>query len=135
MDWHGFAKRMLLGHGKRIGTSAAEVARAAVFDDAKVTSEEFGFLLEVRREAKEVCPEFTKLVYDILEHALLRDHKIDASEVQWLRTVFLAGGPPTPEDLQYLRTLEHQAKHVCEEFTAMMREFEGPDRTLVYRPN
>lgn len=134
MDWHAFAKRLLLGHSGRVTAAAAEVARAAVLADGKVSADEFKFLLDIRREARIVGPEYAQLVYDLLEHALLRDRKIDASEVDWLRMVFLSGHPPTSEDLKFLRRLEEDAAQVCDEFRAMMREFEGSRRTDVFRP-
>jgi hypothetical protein len=133
MDWHAFAKRLLLGYGNRVGAAQAEAARQAVFADGKVSADEFRFLLEVREEAKTVAPEFAKLIHDIVEHVVLRDRKIDADEVRWLRTTFLHNHPPPAEDLQFLRRLEEKAVLVCPEFLGMMQEFEGADRTEVHR--
>ena len=133
MDWHAFAKRLLLGRTDHVSPAAAAVARAAVFADGKISEPELQFLLEIRREAKVVSGEFSSLVADILEQAVLRDGRIDRKEVDWLRTVFLAGRPPAGDDIQLLRRLEEKAGRVCDEFLHMMREFEGQGRTDVHR--
>jgi hypothetical protein len=132
MDWHAFAKKLLLGGG-HLGAAQAAVARAAVLGDGKLSQEEFQFLLDVRREARSVGDDFQGLILELLEKALLRDKKIDADEVKWLRAVFLANRSATADDLRFLRALEEKAAAVCDEFKAMMVEFEGANRTDVFR--
>lgn len=126
MDWRAYTKRLLLGSG-RLDKAEAALVRRAVLADGKVDRREVEFLLELRRDAKTVHPDFTKFLYQVLKRAILKDGEIAKSEVAWLRKViFDAGLLAGPRERLFLTDLMRDARKVAPEFYALLDECGGP---------
>jgi uncharacterized tellurite resistance protein B-like protein len=91
MDWRAFAKKMLLADGT-VNEAEALALRRAILVDGKVSRDEAAFVLELKKEARAVHPDFARFAHIVLGQVLLRDGIIDPSEVDWLRSVLLADG-------------------------------------------
>ena len=76
--------------GARIDAVETLFIRRAVTADGKVDREEVEFLLDLRRSATHVHPDFNRFLYKILRQAILRDGAIAAAEVEWLRKLIFA---------------------------------------------
>lgn len=126
MDWRAFSKRLLLGDG-RIDRVEAALVRRAVLEDGAVDRKEVEFLLELRRDAKAVHPEFTKFLYRVLKRAVLRDGVVTRAEANWLRKmIFDAGLLAGPQERVFLTEMLQEATKVAPEFHALLAECGGP---------
>ena len=126
MDWRAFAKNLVLNNG-RIDRAEAAMVRRAVVEDRKVDRKEVEFLLELRRDAKSVHPDFVKFVYQVLTRAVLKDGVISKGEANWLRKVIFDHGLLAgPQERLFLTELLRGARQVAPEFRALLDECGGP---------
>lgn len=123
MNWRTFAKRLILSDGKIDGVET-DLVRRGMLEDDEFDPDAVTFLLELRREAEEVHPEFLKFTQKVIKQALLRDGKIDATEVFWLRKLIFDDKLTESEDVVFLRSIAREAAAVCPEFVALMNECE-----------
>jgi hypothetical protein len=124
MDWRGFAKRLVLNDG-RVDAVETLFLRRAIAEDRKVDRAEVEFLLELRRDAKFVHPDFNRLLYRVLKKAILRDGAIDASEVEWLRKLIFANFLAGPQELAFLEDLRREARTVHPDFYSLLSDAGG----------
>ena len=128
MDWRGFAKRLLLADG-RIDAAETALIRRAVLADGQVDQDEVEFLLELRRDATGVHPEFAAFVYEEIGKAVLKDGTIDKAETAWLRGLIFGRGLLAGQAEQaFLSDLGKQAKKVHPDFLALLADCGGPAR-------
>ncbi len=124
MDWRGFAKRLLLNDG-RVDAVETLFLRRAIVEDGKISRDEVEFLLELRREAKFVHPDFNRFLYRVLKRAILRDGAIDAAEVEWLRKLIFGNFLAGPQELAFLEDLRREAVTVHPDFYALLSDAGG----------
>jgi hypothetical protein len=126
MDWRAYSKRLLLGSG-RIDKAEAAMVRRAVLADGKVDRREVEFLLELRRDARTVHPDFTKFLYKVLKRAVLKDGVISKGETAWLRKmIFDAGLLAGPQERLFLTDLLRDARQAAPEFQKLLDDCGGP---------
>ena len=135
MKWRAFAKKLLLNDG-RIDAVEALFVRRAVAEDGKVDRVEVEFLLDLRRDAKFVHPDFTRFLYKVLKRSVLRDGSIDAAEVEWLRKMIFGNFLAGPQELAFLEDLRREARTVHPDFYSLLSDAGGvtPARPLRRKP-
>src|SRR5947208_676211 len=126
MNWRDFSKKLLLADGK-IDRAKAALVRQAVVEDGRVDRKEVEFLLELRRDAKAVHPDFNKFLYRVLTWAVLKDGVISRGETAWLRRmIFDHGLLAGPQERLFLTELLRGARQVVPEFRVLLDECGGP---------
>jgi hypothetical protein len=125
MNWPAFAKRLLLDDG-RITQREAQLIKRAILADHVVDRAEVEFLVDLKRSAREVHPDFDSFLFEVLRRAVLRDGVVSDAEARWLRGLFRADGKVSAEEAQFLRDLKQQAKSVGPEFEQLCRDYLGP---------
>ena len=125
MDWRAFAKKLLLNDG-RVDAIEAVLIRRAVLEDGVIDRDEVEFLLELRREAKSVHPDFNRFLYGVLGRAVLRDGAIDSAEVEWLRKLIFSDYLAGPQELAFLEDLGREARRVHPDFSQLLADAGGP---------
>ena len=128
MDWRGFAKSLLLDGG-RITEREAALLRRAILADRVVDREEAEFLIDLKRSASAVHPDFDRFLYEVLKRAVLRDGTVSDDEARWLRTFIQADRQVTPVERQFLEELRAQARSTGPEFERLCRECLGAGAT------
>lgn len=124
MDWRKFAKKLLLNDG-RIDAVETLFIRRAILEDGKIDREEVEFLLDLRRDAKFVHPDFTRFLYKVLKRAILRDGSIDAAEVEWLRKMIFGNLLAGTQELAFLEDLRREARQVHPDFFSLLSDAGG----------
>jgi hypothetical protein len=127
MKWREFSKRLLLADGS-IDEAEARLIKRAILEDKVVDQDEVEFLLELKRDAKAVHPEFTRFLYAILKKAILKDGVISGGEVAWLRKLIFANLFAGPLEREFLTELAREAKRVDPEFHQLLADAGGPKR-------
>src|SRR5437899_12948695 len=84
MNWREFAKKLLLADGRITEHETAMVQRA-ILEDHKVDREEVELLVELKREATMVDPEFDAFLLRVLKSVVMADGVIRDAEARWLR--------------------------------------------------
>ena len=124
MDWRAFAKKLLLNDG-RIDAIEALLIRRAIVADGKIERAEVEFLLDLRRDAKFVHPDFTRFLYKVLKRSVLRDGSIDAAEVEWLRKMIFGNFLAGPQELAFLEDLRREARTVHPDYYSLLSDAGG----------
>jgi hypothetical protein len=120
-DWKRLAKALALADG-RIGDRETAALRRELLGDNSLDRTEFSFLIELKREAKEVSPSFNHLFLQILKKMVMRDGAIDDAEARWLRQWILRDGKITPDEKALLQSLRQEARVVSKEFMALYND-------------
>lgn len=123
MDWRKFAKHLILSDGKVDGIDT-DLIRGGILEDGEIDADEIEFLLELRREAEEVHPEFTRFLQRVIKRTLVAHGTITASDVRWLRTLIYEDKITDSEDVVFLKGIAREAQSVCPEFAALLEECE-----------
>ncbi|HET6572457.1 MAG TPA: hypothetical protein VFG68_02555 [Fimbriiglobus sp.] len=124
MDWRAFAKKLILNDG-RIDAVEALFLRRAIAEDGAIDRVEVEFLLDLRKDAKYVHPDFTRLLYKVLKRAVLRDGAIGAAEVEWLRKLIFGNYLAGPQELAFLEDLRREARTVHPDFYSLLSDAGG----------
>jgi hypothetical protein len=93
--------------------------------DGKIDKAEVEFLLELRRDAKFVHPDFTRFLYKVLKRSVLRDGSIDAAEVEWLRKMIFGNYLAGPQELAFLEDLRREARTVHPDYYSLLSDAGG----------
>src|SRR5262245_55219386 len=119
-DWKKTAKSFLLADG---GIDAREVAvlRKELFADGKVDEIELDFLLELKRDAQRLVPEFHFLMIEALKSCCLAGDAIRPDSVSLLRR-WLQPGKIGYVERRYLDELRGAAKQVPPDFEQLYRQ-------------
>jgi hypothetical protein len=135
MDWRACAKRLLLNDG-RIDAVEALFIRRAIAEDGTIDRAEVEFLLDLRRDAQYVHPDFSRFLYKVLKQAVLRDGTIAAAEVEWLRKLIFGNYLAGPQELAFLEDLRREARTVHPDFYSLLSDAGGvtPARPLSRKP-
>ena len=120
-DYRALCKRLLLADG-RVGDREFALVKDEFLANHRLGQDEFEFLLELRRAARSVPPEFNRLLFDALKRHVLKDGTVRAAEADWLRRFVLADGRIDDAERQFLRDLRAAAREAGPEFAALCRE-------------
>jgi hypothetical protein len=119
-DWKKTAKTFLLADGG-IDAREVNVLRKELFADGKVDEIEMDFLLELKRDAQRLVPEFHFLVIEALKSCCLAGDAIKPGSASLLRRWLVAGKIGYVEK-RYLDDLKAAAKSVPPDFEQMYKE-------------
>lgn len=123
MDWRAFAKQLILADGKIDGVET-DLIRGGILDDGELDPDEVAFLLELRREAEEVHPEFLRFLQRVIKRAILKQGTITAPDVAWLRKLIFEERLTDAEDVVFLKGIAREAQSVSPEFVTLLEECE-----------
>lgn len=116
MDWRAFAKRLLL-QDNRINDLETALLKRAILADGVVDQHELEFLLDLKRSAGSVHPDFDRFLASVLKKKVLgRDGEITDAEALWLRQNLIADHELTEAERQLVRDLKRGAKKTGPEF-------------------
>ena len=120
-DWKKLAKAALLADG-RIDTKEVEIIKKAILADGLVDKAELEFLADLRKSAESAVRVFTELFFRSVKSHMLQDGVISDNEAKWLRKVIFADKQVDDDELQLLKDLKREAKHVGPEFQKLHDE-------------
>ena len=106
-DWRNLAKQALLADGK-IDDAEVKILSKILYADGVIDKEEVEFLIELRNEAKESTPAFTKFFFKAIKDNVLADGSIDVEEAGWLRKMLFADGKIDADEKEFLKALEER---------------------------
>ena len=86
------------------------------------SSDEVRLLLEMRSEARSVCPAFDVYFFPVFKAFLLADGKISAMEQFQLLRMLYGGGGIDPAERRFLQELRRELPEVSPEFEAMYQQ-------------
>jgi hypothetical protein len=121
MDWPQFAKRLLLDDGV-ITERETLMLKRAIFEDGVVDREEIEFLVDLKRDAREVHPDFDRFLFRILHRFVMADNVINDAEARWLRTIMPVDRPLNEIEREFLIGLREAAKKRSRIFDALFAE-------------
>jgi uncharacterized tellurite resistance protein B-like protein len=121
MNWPAFAKKLLLDDG-RISERETELLRRAILADGVVDREEVAFLVDLKRSAASVHPEFDRFLFSVLEKFILADGMISDDEAHWLRKMLFADQQTTPTEVAFVQELRRKAKSIGPAFEDLYRD-------------
>jgi hypothetical protein len=107
---------------KRIDETEVPVIREYVFRDGQVNLEDVRLLVELYCEARQRCPEFDDLFFDVLEKAILSDGEIQPAEEFYLLKMLYSDREVHHREREFLMHLRNRAKRTTPEFDALCRE-------------
>jgi hypothetical protein len=122
-NWEQVAMATILADGK-IDDAEVKVLRKELYADGKIDMAEVKFLIGLRNLAQKkakakkrpVNPTFEKMFFKAIEDNVLKDGKIDASEVKWLEDMLFADGKIDANERKFLAILKKKAKSVHDSF-------------------
>lgn len=120
-NWRRLAKALSLADG-RIDERETVIIRRELLADRVIDLNEIEFLLELRKEAKQVHPTFSQFLFQVLKKMILADGVISAKETQWLRRWLVVGNRLDDDARQFLHALKQCVTEVCPEFAALYEE-------------
>src|SRR5262249_33990120 len=124
MNWPAFVKKLLLDNG-RLNQREADLLKRAILADRAVDREEAAFLVDLKRSAQSVHPDFDRFLFEVLRRVVLRDGEISDQEARWLRDLIVRDGKLSPAEILFLADLKAQAKTTGPEFGRLYNECVG----------
>ena len=124
MNWPAFVKKLLLDNG-RLNQREADLLKRAILADRTVDREEAAFLVDLKRSADWVHPDFDSFLFEVLRRVVLRDGIISDQEARWLRGLLVADGKLAPAEAHFLVDLKAQAKSTGREFDQLYQQCVG----------
>ena len=121
MNWQRLAKRLILRDGE-ISSFEARILEEETLADGRVDREELAFLQSLRRQARQIAPEFDQFFFRVLKRIVLADGVITDAEAKWLRDIIWADGQVTAAETRFLRELKKEAKSHGAAFDALYKE-------------
>jgi hypothetical protein len=119
------SKILVEGEDGRIDEQDLALVRSNLPADGSILEEDMRVLIELRSEARSVCPEFDAWFFPVFKAWLLADGKISLSEqFQLLRMLYGGGGidPAEKAFLQELRKELGKLSAVTPEFEALYQQ-------------
>jgi hypothetical protein len=125
MNWPAFVKKLLLDNG-RLNQREADLLKRAILADRAVDREEAAFLVDLKRSAEAVHPDFDRFLFEVLRRVVLRDGVISDQEARWLRELIVRDGKLSPAEVVFVADLKKQARTTGPEFDRLHNEFVAP---------
>jgi uncharacterized tellurite resistance protein B-like protein len=116
-----FAEKLLLADGRLTELETALLKRA-ILDDNKVDREEVEFLVELKREATRVHPDFDAFLFQVLRSVVLADGVISDAEARWLRKILFADNQIVRAETKFVEELRREAKQYGKEFEQLWKD-------------
>jgi hypothetical protein len=99
----------------------------SLYGDGKIDKPIIEFLVQLRGEARAVCPAYDEFFFEAVKFHVLRDGAVNAEEAAWLRQVLLAHGKIDEQKRKFLRTVRNEARWVSPEFELLLGQcLKGP---------
>lgn len=105
-----------------IDDAEVELLRRELYIDNQIDKEDVEFLMELRSEARSVCPAFEELFFQALKDNVLQDGSIEGEEAHWLRAMLFADGKIDDREKKFLRDLKREARQTSPEFQILYGE-------------
>lgn len=116
MNWPALTKKLLL-LDNRIDDVKTKLIRRAMLEDGVVDREEVEFLVDLKRSAGTVHPDFDAFVCLVLKKMILSGKKeISDANAKWLRKILFADREIGPAERHFIQDLNLEAKKVGPEF-------------------
>jgi hypothetical protein len=117
-------KQQILEEGVDLRIDEVDWARirALLPGDGSPDPEDLKVLLEMRTEARVVCPEFDAYFFPVFKAFLLADGKISVSEHFQLLRMLYGGGGIDPVERRFLEELRDDVREPTPEFEAMYEQ-------------
>lgn len=131
MNWPAFVKRLLLADGRISDTETAMIRRAVA--SGGIDREELLFLIQLKREAVSVHPDFDELLYQVVKAVVLADGKISEAETDWMRSVIFADGHASDLERAFITRLRNDAERVDPAFEQLYTDVMKLDRQDIWR--
>lgn len=120
-DWMKLAKELLLADGT-IDRRETDLLRKEILADGKADDAELEFLLDLKRSAASVTPQYHQLVFDAVKSNVLADGVISAQEASWLRRWVMSEGQADDATKKLLQELKAGAKQTAREFEVFYQQ-------------
>jgi len=121
-DWKLLLKKILLGDGT-LDAEKTKILKREIYAFGIVDESEADFLIDLRRSAKKLSPEFEEFFFEALKKNFLADGVIDASEARKLRKIYTLGKVLDDNEKEFLLSLKKEAKRVSLGFDKLFLEF------------
>jgi hypothetical protein len=117
-------KNQILEEGVDLQIDEADWARIRDLlpGDSCPSSEDMRILLEMRTEARSVCPAFDSYFFPMFKASLLADGKISAMEQFQLLSMLYGGGGIDEGERRFLKEMKRELKEVSPEFELMYQQ-------------
>jgi len=96
--------------------------KRAILEDHKVDHEEVEFLVELKRQATMVHPEFDTFLLRVLKSVVMANGVITDAEARWLRKVLFADNQVVPAEAKFIEELRNEAKSFGKEFEQLWKD-------------
>jgi hypothetical protein len=96
--------------------------REVLPQDGGPSPDDLRILLEMRTEARSVCPAFDAYFFPMFKASLLADGKISAMEQFQLLSMLYGGGGIDEGERRFLKEVKRDLKEVSPEFEAMYQQ-------------
>ena len=120
MNLQEFAKQLILAD-QRISEQETELLKQAITEDGIVDHDEIEFLVDLKKKATSVHPSFDEFLFKILKKRILKDGIVSDAEALWLRDLIYRDCQASPREVEFLKTLQQEAKSVGEEFKKLLK--------------
>jgi uncharacterized tellurite resistance protein B-like protein len=120
-DWQKILREVLLADGT-VDAAETSILAQEIMADGMVDEEEVNFLVDLRANATNVCPEFSTLFFTALKSNVLADGEVDADEAKRLREIVFADGIIDANEKAFLTELKNDATSLSPEFEALFAE-------------
>lgn len=117
-------KSEILAVGKDLWINQADAARIrdCLPADASTSLDDLKVLIEMRAEARAVCPEFDALFFPALKQHLLSDGRVSPEEQILLLRMLYGGGGIDDAERRFIQELRQELTEVSPEFEALYRD-------------
>jgi hypothetical protein len=131
-DWRKVSMAVLLADGK-INNSDIKVLKKELYANKKISHGEVLFLVELRNQAMRKAgtknarmnPAYEKFFFKAVEDCTLRNGRIDAAEVRFLREMLFANSKVDSGEWKFMQMLNRKAKHKSTDFTKLYQQCEA----------
>ncbi len=110
------------GTDGRIDDADWAMIREHLPSDGRVSVPDLKVLLELRAEARSVCPAFDRFFFPAFKTSLLADGSISLSEQFHLLRMAYGGGGIDDAERRFLRELRQEVKETTPEFEALYQQ-------------
>jgi hypothetical protein len=110
-----------LGDGN-IDPSEVPLIREHLYRDGRLDMDDVKLLVELYCEAKDYCPAFEDLLFNVLEDVILEDGEIQPSEQFYLLKMVYSDRQIRAREREFLLKLRKSVKHTTPEFDALCEE-------------